>query len=465
MPGDAECGLALIQCHPESGAQPMRIVMKFSTTCLFIALGLFLSAGCNSGEPSTARQPGEPERIVVEFWHALSQAHLGVIEEFAQEFETENPGIAIQPIYQGQYNQLKLNLNNALSANSPPAVALMYEGWTSEFIENGRLAPLQDFIDKDAESAEVEKMVQDIFPGFLANNMRDGRLVSLPFNKSTFIVYYNKERLAKAGYDELPDTLEGVVEAIGKMTERDSKGAVTFFGCGVRATLEPFTTLLFARGGGYMKGEGENLVFVNTPEAREALGMLRKLMVEDGVAFVDPGYLSGPFGSERIGLYFDTSAGLPFALKDAAGKFTVGTASLPAPAGVDPLYLSQGTNIGIFEGVSEAQREAAYKFLKFLMRPENTSRWAAKTGYLPVRRAALEQTELKEYIAANPHYQTCLNQLERLGFEPTVSYWEQVRGELGEELERVYRGRATVNEALEAAEQRAKNVMQRATKK
>jgi multiple sugar transport system substrate-binding protein len=437
--------------------------IRYSFALLLVAtLTLAVGVGCKSSAQKEVEQAEAQGKTVIEFWHALSQEHSAVIEEFVAAFHEENPDILVQPLYQGRYDQLKLNVNNSLAAGSPPALSLMYEGWTTEFIENQQLMPIHELAGDDAALKEIG---DDLYSGFREGNSRDGKLVTLPFNKSTFIVFYNKDKFAAAGYDEFPTTLEELEEATQKLVERDDQGDPTMFGLGLRNTLEPFTCLLFAEGGEYMStNDAGEVVVVNTDEAMSALSMIDRLMNEHKVAYVEGGYMSGPFGNEKIGFYWGSSGGIPFVDRSVAGKFEIGTASLPAREGKEAGYLSQGTNIGVFNQASDAQQKAAWEFIKFLMRPDNAATWAAKTGYLPVRRAAMEEDVLINYIEENPAYQTCMYQLENLKFEPTVSYWEQVRADMIQNLESAYRDRKTPEEALADAEQGGQKIKERANR-
>jgi multiple sugar transport system substrate-binding protein len=162
-------------------------------------------------------------------------------------------------------------------------------------------------------------------------------------------------------------------------------------------------------------------------------------------------------------MFWDSSAGIPFAVRGAGDKFTVGTASVPNRENGG--FLSQGTNIGMFNSGTPEQQQAAWRFLEFLMRPDNAALWAARTGYLPVRRAALKEPVLATLLEESPAYRACVDQLDRLRFEPPLSFWEQIRAELAQELEAAYRGRRSVEEALTNAEQRSQSIIRRANQR
>lgn len=454
----------------------MMIRRTFTLRSIFLSLSfaslgalLVIASGCSQDSSNQASGAGESgassEPVVVTFWHALSNDHEAVIVELIDSFEAANPGIVIEPVQQGRYEQLKLKLSNSLAAGSPPSMSLMYEGWASEFYEDERITPVQSFLDNDSDKAAVKAEFDDIYPAFLKGNERDGVLITLPFNKSTYIVFYNETLFKEAGYDSFPDTLEGLEEAAKKLTKVNSRGNIETFGLGIRTTIEPFTVLLFAQGGEYLTPDADGgFTVIDTPIAAQSLAMIQKLVNGDKVAYVDGGYMSAPFGAQQIACYWGSSAGIPYVVEAAGDAFPVKTASLPLADNENAGYLSQGTNIGIFAGAPEAEQEAAWKFFKHLMSAESVATWASQTGYLPIRRAAMDNVELQSYIDGNPAYKTCVDQLERLRFEPVVSYWEQVRGEIIVNLDAAYLGRESVEKALNAAEERADGVVKRFTK-
>jgi multiple sugar transport system substrate-binding protein len=415
--------------------------------------------GKSAADGGSKKDPkaGAAEKTVFQFWHSMSGEQESVLGELVKNFNAANPDAEVQAVYQGAYNQLLLNLNNAIVAGEPPALAQVYEGWTSRFLENEQLEPVQTFI--DAEPDGYKAVLEDFYPGFRDNNTWDGKMITLPFNKSTYVIFYNATWFKEAGYDSFPNTVEGMLEAARKLTGPDASGKKRY-GVGARTTLETLSTLMHAYGGRFHEPNDQGaVVAVDTPPARRALTDLAALQ-KDGAAFMEGDYMSGPFGAGVVGFFWGSSAGLPFVDKAIAGKFDWNLASLPdGSADGSGGVLFQGTNIAIFTDNTDAEKQAAWRFLKFLMEPQNTALWASRTGYLPIRRAALEQESLKKYIAANPKYQIFLDQMDRAVFEPKKAYWDNIRNEIAAEIESALQGRKSPEDALQAAEKKAQRII------
>ncbi len=143
-------------------------------------------------------------------------------------------------------------------------------------------------------------------------------------------------------------------------------------------------------------------------------------------ALVQGGWLSDPFGLGQIAMFVDTSAGYPFNL--AAAKragFEMGVA--PAPCRENCASMIQGTNIGIFAmNQSEAQIQAAAKYIAFLLEADNTAYWASQTGYLPVTVSGFQSKAWQSFIATNPEHKVTTDQFVVGGFGQLLhpKYWD-----------------------------------------
>ena len=94
--------------------------------------------------------------------------------------------------------------------------------------------------------------------------------------------------------------------------------------------------------------------------------------------------MSGPFGNEQVAMFIGSNAGESYVKQAAEGKFEVKTARVPYESSIQ-----QGTDLFVFEKSTDAEKKAAYAYIKFLTEKENQIDWALKTGYIPVRTSAL----------------------------------------------------------------------------
>ncbi|MCK4410487.1 MAG: extracellular solute-binding protein, partial [Candidatus Eisenbacteria sp.] len=134
------------------------------------------------------------------------------------------------------------------------------------------------------------------------------------------------------------------------------------------------------------------------------------------------------------------------------GKYTFNMAVAPLPEGKGKGCYVAGTNVVIFAEASQAQKDAAWKFIKWFTSPETTARWAARTGYAPVRMSAMESGAMQARFAEIEGLEAVLRQLEFASYEPRSGAWYAGRKHLEEiGVEGALRQRMSPPEALAEA--------------
>ena len=243
--------------------------------------------------------------------------------------------------------------------------------------------------------------------------------------------------------------------------DKDGDGKIDQYGFGIRPYPELFIEF-FHQAGGVIFNEDMTKCLINSEAGITAMNFLLKLkkysLYQSGYPFdswvpvyIGPGYLSGPFGSGRIAMYIDLSAGIPFVASASAGHHGWNTAALSVgPANGDSMI--QGTNIGVFSlGTTMEQQQAAIEFAKFLISPEATRYWAIKTGYLPVRISVLSSPEWEEYIAQHPERKATTEMLLKGFVYPHHANMYNIRQVIGTAFEEVMLGKKTPQQALDDA--------------
>ena len=362
-------------------------------------------------------------KVHITFWHAMG-AELGeAVDYLTQKFNAEQDEIFVESVYQGRYSDLNTKLVASFSAGTSPTIAQVYENWTDAYYRYGVIAPLEDYMDL------TEEEYNDFIEVFRHMNTWDGKLYTIPFNKSNWVLYYNKELIP-----EPPKTLDEFFQISKEVSEKTGGETKGF---GIRPTLELFHAFLWLNGSDFFD-ENLNVTF-DGPEGRKALEQMIG-MLEDGSALLIDGYEDGAFGDRMIAMYIGSSAGITYAENSVGGKFEFSTA--PLPAGIRPGAPFMGTNIALFDAASEEEKLAAAKFVKWLTNTENTVYFAVKTGYLPIRYSGLEYPEYEEWLAANPHKAAIAN-LEAFEYgywQPKIAAWEECRGIIYEMVTKVFLG-------------------------
>ena len=97
------------------------------------------------------------------------------------------------------------------------------------------------------------------------------------------------------------------------------------------------------------------------------------------------------------------------ALEKGAAGVEIGVSGLPGVPGGTGAPLPGGRVLWILNLRPEREQEAAWKFIKWLMEPEQQAEWFAGSGYLPVSHKAVDLPAAKDVIAKYPQFQVPLD--------------------------------------------------------
>jgi sn-glycerol 3-phosphate transport system substrate-binding protein len=150
---------------------------------------------------------------------------------------------------------------------------------------------------------------------------------------------------------------------------------------------------------------------MDSPEGIAAASWMANFIHRDKGAYLSASS-SIDFGNQASSAALMSTASLAQTTELAkAGKFDLGTGFLPehdefgCPTG--------GSGWGIMTKAPTARKQAAFDFLKFLGKPENSARWTMATGYLPIVKKAQQDPRLTALVAKDPNFSTSLRQLPK----------------------------------------------------
>lgn len=385
-------------------------------------------------------------KTTITFWHAMG-AQLGkTLEALVDEFNKQSPDVYVKAEYQGNYGALSQKIVGSLVARKPPTMAQVYGNWADEYISGNELVPIQKFVKGPNGLSQLE--IDDIWDGLRAGCMFDGVWYTMPFNKSVYVLVYNETALQEAGIDGPPKSWQELVNTARALTIRDGDKTVRY-GFALRPNIDIFACFFFNAGGSWLDSQGK--VAVNSPAGVTALQFMADLLNKYKVAYYVPGYIDADFGAGKVAMYLTTSPGLSYTENSVAGKFEWSAAPLPY---MDAKFRSTpvaGTDLAIFSRASAAEQDAAWKFIKWLVEPRQTARWAMGTSYIPVRKSAMHLEIMKKWFAEHPRDLQSLQQLRYINYDPNMAAWNNIRGDVSEAVEKVFLGKATPKEALDAA--------------
>lgn len=402
------------------------------------ALVAVILFGCGG---SGGKAAASGKKTTITFWHGMGGPLGDALDSMIAGFERANPGIRIDAVSMSDYSTLSQKLMGAVQVNAPPNMAQMYESWTTQFYQLNKLVPVDSLIHGPDGLTEAE--LADFYPSFLADNSWDGRLITLPGNKSVPVFFYNIKMLEDAGYKTFPKTWDDFRAMAKKLTDRQ-KGIWGTAG-GVNEWM--FGCMLRQQGGDFLDEQQGKATF-NSAAGVEAAQYMYDMVAKDSSAVYGTGYdPQNDFLSGKIACIWGTSVSWTFMKKNMT--FPVGIAAVPS-AGA-PNVLSFGTNVGIFRTGTPEQVAACWRFVKWFTSPPQQARWAELTFYVPARKSSLEDAGYAKLVSETPGLGDALAQLDHMSFEPRSEAWFKGRRTLSDALERVMRGEASAHQALDEA--------------
>jgi len=373
-----------------------------------------------------------------------------IVDQMAADFEKENPGIKVKPVYAGTYQDTIVKALTAHKSGTPPTTAILLSTDMFTLIDEDAIVP---FDNTDAKP---------YFKAFLANSQTGGKTWGLPFQRSTIVLYWNKELFKEAGLDpnKPPGTWKEMLDYAQKLTKRDAAGNVTQWGVQVPSSGFPywlFQGFTTPNGVELMNAAGTETYF-DKPAVIEALtywvdlGRKHKVMP---AGVVEWGTTPKDFFEKKVAMIWTTTGNLTNVRNNA--KFDFGVAMLPAskrrgsPTG--------GGNFYIFKKAPKEQQEAAVKFAKWMTTPERAAQWGIDTGYVAVREDAWKTPKMQEYVKGFPVAAVARDQLQYSVAELSTHDNQRVTKALNDGLQAALTGAKTPEQAMKDAQAEASRIL------
>lgn len=373
-------------------------------------------------------------QVKIEFWHAMGGQLGQTLNSLVETFNRENPDVQVTAVYVGNYSALNQKLLSTITAYSQgsmtdlPAISQAYANWTAKYLFSSVVEPLNEYIENDPEIKDAWE--NQIYPVLKELASWGDTVYAIPFNKSVYTYYYNPELFDLFGV-EPPKTMEELLEVSEILTmDLDLDGQTDQYGLGVRTFIDDLQIFLYAHNITFLEyvGNGKYKIVLDENGTKDVLRYIKTLK-DSGYAIFQNAYLDQPFGSGEIAAYMGTVAGLTYAEQSSRGKHSVAWAPLPSVDGVSHSPIA-GTDLIMFSWISQEQKEASWRFLKFLLDPVNVAYWSINTGYIPVRRDVINVSQWQAYTANDVKPVIALNELETAIADPKPSAWEEIRNQI-----------------------------------
>jgi len=387
---------------------------------------------------------------------AVGGALTKIVDGLVAGFMKENPDIKVNAIYAGNYNDARIKALAALKSGKPAQLSVMFSIDIYELIEQGAIVAFDDIVTTKDEKAWLNKF----YPALMENGRTQGKTWGIPFQRSTIVMYYNKDAFRAAGLDSAkpPATWDELVADGKKLTKADGSQ----WGMMIPSTGYPywmFGALAKENGQVLMNGSG-NETYFSKPATIEALQFWKDLGSKYKVmpkGTIEWGTLRQNFLDQKTAIMWHSTGNLT-KVKSSA-KFDFGVAMLPAkktrgtPTG--------GGNFYIFKKTSPEERKASLKLIRYLTSPERTAEWSIKTGYIGTRPDAYETPALKKYVAEFPPAAVARDQLKFATAELSTYQTGRVRKLLDDAIQAALTGSKTPKDALTSAQKQADRLLKK----
>jgi sn-glycerol 3-phosphate transport system substrate-binding protein len=433
--------------------------MRIDRSLLIAAVAL-IGMGTSGGHAATE----------IQWWHAMAGQLGEKANEIAANFNAQNQDYQVVPVYKGDYTETMTAAIAAFRAGEPPHVVQVFEVGTATMMAAGEaIYPVHQLMSDLAIEWDPDAYLPAVKSYYTTP---EGELLSLPFNSSTPVMWYNKDAFRAAGLDpESPPETWAEVEQAGKALQQSGMPCGLSVGWQSWVLIEnesawhdqPVATL--ANG---FEGLGTELVF----NQNDVVPRLIAQMAEwQKTKLFDYGGRRGDslpkFTTAECGMWINSSAYYG-GIKEQA-QFDFGVAMLPRfedIAAAPQNSIIGGATLWVLAGHEDEEYRGVGAFFNYLSTPEVQADWHQSTGYVPITTAAYELSKEQGFYDKNPGTDTAIKQLS---LNPPTAHskglrlgnFVQIRDVINDELEAVWSGQKAPQKALDDAVQQGNDLLRR----
>ncbi|MGM0502921.1 MAG: ABC transporter substrate-binding protein [Bacillota bacterium] len=430
----------------------MKKVLIFSTIVLFI-LTLVLSNSVLAQE----------DEVLLNFYYPVGVAGplASVVDQMVSEFNDSHDNITVQPVYSGNYDDTMQRVQTGVMGDNPPDIAVVEISEAHSLLQMEATIPLTKFIEQEGED-----FLEPYYEAFLANGKLYGEQWTMPFQRSTPVLYYNKDHFAEKA-DELraegldpdraPETWDELVKYAQILTNKEENRWGVIIPGGWNDWI--FEAFAYQNDAQLINREGTEAYFTD-PKVVEAAQFWYDLAHEYEVMPQEVRTWAGSptdFAGEAASMLYNSTGALPPILNTS--NFEVGVAFMPKKESFGAAV--GGGDFHIFKEIPEKNQEAAWEFIKFMTNPENAAHWSVESGYVAVRKDAYDVPLLADHVKNQPARAVARDQLEYAYPKMSAVGYQQIRQTLTDILDELMEGDVGPEEAMNNAQNSIQRILDR----
>ena len=389
----------------------------------------------------------------LQWWHAMG-GNLGeTVNTIAQNYNASQDNYVIIPTYKGGYEDTMTAGIAAFRAKQQPHILQVFDAGAATIINApGATIPVADLMQEYGQGFNIEDYIEGV-RYFYADS--DGKMIGMPFNASTPLLYYNKEAFAKAGVANPPATWEEFEAIAPKLKDAGYTALAQSHSPWILSeNFHSRHNLQLATGNnGYDSTDVE--ILYNNDSMKMHWGKMKEWLDDGHYGFYGRawGDNQDAFVQKKVAMWMGSSGSFGGLKKST--DFEFGTTFLPYWKSV--IDEPKGTFIGgaalfAMSGKSDAENKGTADFFSYMTNPENQVFWHKATGYVPITTAAYDMAKQEGYYNKSPDAEVGILQLSQPGGEWTkgyrLGYSVQIREVMYSKFDNIFSGKSSVDEAF-----------------
>ena len=396
----------------------------------------------------------------IEWWHAMGGANGERVDRIAAGFNESQSDFVVVPSYKGNYTETMTAAVAAFRAKAQPHIVQVFEvGTATMMAAEGAVYPITELMD-DAGVPFDKSVYLPAVVSYYEDTK--GNLLSMPFNSSTPVLWYNKDAFAKAGLDGPPTTWDEMESASRALVASGMECGFSF-GWQSWVMIENYGAWHDIPTGSMENGfAGTDTRFSFNNE--NVVGIIDDIYEMSQEGLFKYGGRRGDslsmFTNGECGMWMNSSAYYGSMVSQAEFEFAQAMLPLDTSAASKPQNsIIGGATLWVLRGKDQGDYKGVGEFMNYLSSAEVQAWWHQETGYVPITTAAYELSQEQGFYDENPGTDTAIHQLSLNA--PTANSrgvrfgnFVQVRDIINEELEAVWGGTKTAQEAMDDAVER-----------
>ncbi|HAB37166.1 MAG TPA: sn-glycerol-3-phosphate ABC transporter substrate-binding protein UgpB [Rhodobacteraceae bacterium] len=395
----------------------------------------------------------------IQWWHAMGGTNGERVDKIAADFNASQSNYKIVPSYKGNYTETMTAAVAAFRAKEHPHLVQVFEvGTATMMAAKGAIYPVEQMMNDAGEPFEKTDFLPAVISYYQTS---DGELLSMPFNSSTPVLWYNVDAINAAGV-KAPKTW-GDVKTVAQALVDNGMECGLSFGWQSWVMIENFSAWHNLAVGTEENGfAGFNTKFTFNND-RVAARLDDIASMSDGNLFKYGGRRGDSlpmFTNGECGMWINSSA--YYGSIKSQAKFKFAQTMLPLDTTITETPQNSiigGATLWVLSGHESDEYKGLAKFMTYLSSADVQAWWHQETGYVPITTAAYEHSNEQGFYDSNPGTDTAIQQLSLN--TPTANSrgvrfgnFVQVRDVINEEMEAIWAGDKTAKEALDAAAKR-----------